>query len=339
MARVRIKDVAEAAGVSVSTVSLVLNDAPGARIGTDTRERVRRAADQLQYRPSSLARSLRMQRSGTLGLVSDEIASTPHAGQIIAGAHEAASNLGLTLILVDTGVERVNETREIESLLQRHVDGILYAAMYHREVEVPRLITDLPVVLVDAASVDGGYPSVVPDEEAGGYAAARELLDAGHRRIGFLTNVDDIPATRGRLAGFRRAHDELGVPVDDRLVVAAVSETLPGYVAARELLEQRRPTALFCFNDRMAMGAYRAATELGLRIPDDLSIIGYDDQQLISAGLFPALTTVALPHFQMGVRGVQMLVERIEQPDGPPGVEVLGCPLVRRDSVSPPEPR
>ncbi len=340
MPKARIKDVAQAAGVSVSTVSLVLNDVPGARITEATRKRVQEAAAELSYVPSTLARGLRLQRTGTIGVVSDEIASTPHSGRIIAGAHEAASRLGLTLLLVDTGPDRADEVREIESLLRRQVDGILYAAMYHRELSVPVALRGVPTVLVDASTAAEGYSWVVPDEEAGGHAAAEVLLDAGHRHIGFINNRDDIPASRGRLAGFRRAHHERGVPLDDALIATtADSETARGYEAARQLLEGRgdaSPTALFCFNDRVAMGAYRAAAELGLRIPEDLSVVGFDDQQLISEGLHPQLTTVALPHFEMGARAVQLLVDQVADPAVSRSHEHLACPVVHRSSVAPP---
>lgn len=334
--RIRIKDVAEEARVSVSTVSLVLNDVPGARITDSTRIRVQEAARRLQYVPSSLARGLRMQRSGTLGLVGDRIATTPYAGQIIVGAHAAAAELDLTLLLVDTGKDRRNEAREIESLLRRQVDGILYASMYHREIVLPDSLAGIPTVVVDASTTDQSRSSVVPDEEDGAYAAASELLGAGHRRIGFLNNVDDIPATRLRLAGFQRAHHERGLEVDERLVAASVSETVPGYEIAVDMLRREAPTALFCFNDRMAMGAYRAAAELGLKVPADLSIVGFDDQRLISEGLFPQLTTMALPHHEMGAYAVRLLVHELDEPDSPRQRVSLRCPLVRRDSVAPP---
>lgn len=337
--KARIKDVAQAAGVSVSTVSLVLNEVPGARITEATRQRVQEAAARLSYTPSTLARGLRLQRTGTIGLVSDEIASTPHAGRIIAGAHDAAARLGLTLLLVDTGVDRVDEAREIASLLRREVDGVLYAAMYHRELEVPEALHDVSTVLIDASTAAEGYSWVVPDEEAGGHSAAMELLGVGHRRIGFLNSADDIPASRGRLAGFRRAHDELGVPVEPALVVTAASGTVAGYDASLRLLSSQAPTALFCFNDRMAMGAYRAASELGLRVPEDVSIVGFDDQRLISEGVHPQLTTVALPHFEMGARGVRLLVDQVADPTVARQHELLPCPLVRRGSVAPPRAR
>jgi LacI family transcriptional regulator len=271
-----------------------------------------------------------------LALISDEIATTPYAGRMILGAQEAASKAGWLLMLVNTGSDPEFEAAEIQALRQRQVDGFLYATMYHREVVVPEAIADVPTVLLDARSNDASVPSVVPDEVGGGHTATEELIRHGHTRIGFLNNVDDIPATRGRLAGYRAALDAAGLPFDQRLVVEGRSDTEGGLQAARELLSAtNRPTALFCFNDRMAMGAYHAAAELGLRIPDDLSVVGFDNQELIAEGLRPVLTTVALPHYEMGAWAVETLIAKIEGHDlDGPQQTVLACPLVPRNSVA-----
>jgi LacI family transcriptional regulator len=334
-----IRDVAAAAGVSVTTVSHVLNNKSGTRVSPETRERVESAARRLGYAANGLARGLRLQRSQTLGLLSDVIATTPHAGRIILGAQETASARGWVLMLLTTGGDPEVERREIQALAQHRVDGVLYATMYHRVVRVPDELAPMPVVLLDATSVDPVWPSVVPDERGGGEVAVRELLAHGHRRIGLVTNVDDIPATRGRLLGYQAALREAGVPFRPELVRAEVSDTHGGYRASRELLRlPDRPTALFCFNDRMAMGAYRAAAELDLRIPTDLSVIGFDNQELIAEGLYPGLSTVALPHYEMGAWAVETMVDLLDQPKGSrrrtARQVAMPCPLVRRDSVA-----
>jgi LacI family transcriptional regulator len=336
--RVLIRDVATKAGVSVTTVSHVLNDVPGKRIAEDTREKVRAAAAELGYAPNGLARSLRLQRSQTLALVSDHIATTPFAGRIILGAQEAASKHGWLLMLVNTGGDPDWEASEIAALKQRRVDGFLYATMYHRDVVVPESLVDVPTVLLDAKTDDPSVSWVVPDEVLGGRTATEVLLAQGHRRIGFLNNVDDIPATRGRLEGYLAALANAGVPVRDDWIRAAESDTQGGLTAARTVLaSEDRPTALFCFNDRMAMGAYHAAAELGLRIPEDLSVVGFDNQEFIAEGVRPGLTTVALPHYEMGAWAVQNLIRVIDQPQkGGPEQVRLPCPLIERGSVSRP---
>jgi LacI family transcriptional regulator len=211
--------------------------------------------------------------------------------------------------------------------------------MYHRYVELPERLRGTPVVLLDARSDDAALPSVVPDELEGGRLAVEELISFGHRRIGFALNRDDIPATSGRLAGYKQALKAAGIRFDRSLVVQDESEAAGGYRAVTKLLSCKpRPTAVFCFNDRMAMGAYRAAAEAGLRIPDELSIIGFDNQEIIAEGLYPALTTVALPHYEMGAWAVETLMKVIEGDDAPTGPfpTLMPCPVVRRDSVSSP---
>jgi len=335
--RISIKDVAQRAGVSVTTVSHVLNEVPGKRIHQDTRARVQAAASELGYRASGLARSLRLQRTQLLAFVSDEIATTPYAGQLILGAQEAASKRGWLLMLVNTAGDPATEDAEIQALQQRQVDGFLYATMYHREVDVPSPLHDVPTALVDARTDDPRFPSVVPDEVEGGRTATQVLLDHGHRRSGFVNNVDDIPATRGRLEGYRSALADAGITPDDALVVHGESNTAGGLEAARLLLDREpRPTAIFAFNDRMAMGVYHAAAERGLRIPVDLSVVGFDNQELIADGLRPGLTTVALPHYEMGAWAVEALIARIENPDSEAEQVRLRCPLVPRSSVAPP---
>jgi LacI family transcriptional regulator len=340
---ISIRDVASAAGVSVTTVSHVLNNTTGARVSEETRERVATVAARLGYAPNKLAQGLRLQRTQILALLSDQIATTPHAGRIILGAQEAASSRGWVVLLLNSGGDPELEDREINALLQHQVDGALYATMYHRQVTVPDRLTGIPVVLLDASCTDPRYPSVVPDEVGGGRSAVEELVAAGHRRIGFATNIDDIPATHGRLVGYRQALADAGIPFTPDLVVVEESDTPGGYRAALQLLRRPdRPTGLFCFNDRMAMGAYWAAHELGLRIPQDVSVVGFDNQELIADGLFPGLTTVALPHYEMGAWAVNTMIDMLDEAQPArrrrrrPSQTTMECPIVRRDSVAAP---
>jgi len=341
-----IRDVALAAGVSVTTVSHTLNRVSTARVKEETRQRVEAAAARLGYAPNGLARGLRRQRSQTLALLSDRIVTTPYAGQIILGAQEKAAELGWVLMLYSTGEDPDVELREIRTLLGHQVDGVLYGTMYHRKVTVPEALSTTPVVLVDCFSNDPNLPSVVPDEYSAARDAVKELLDHGHRDIGFITNVDDVPATQGRLRGYRFALRQAGVSFQRDLVVADVSETPGGYRTALQLLARRdRPTAIFAYNDRMAMGAYRAAHELGLDIPRDLSVVSIDNQEILAEGLYPGLTTMALPHYEMGAWAVQHLIGRLKNADPDADAQavehrVLPCPIVRRHSIAaPPSPR
>jgi len=334
--RVTIKQVAAEAGVSITTVSHVLNDVPGVRANPATRQRVRETAARLGYVPNRLAQSLRTQRSNTIGLIGDEIATTPFAGKLILGAQEVALSRDAVVLVVSTGYERDVENREIEELLRRQVDGILYASMFHRKVDLPPQLASVPTVLVNAQCTTPGVPWVVPDEVAGGRDAAEVLLAAGHRHVGFINNIDDIPASAGRLEGFRTRLAEAGV-VDDLAVVTAESDPIGGYEAAKDLLTRTsRPTGVFCFNDRIAMGAYRAAAELGLRIPEDVSVVGFDNQEYVADGIFPGLTTVELPHFDMGVWAAEQLFNQIDGVRGDAPSEQLRGPVIHRQSVARP---
>lgn len=343
MKSVGIRDVAELAGVSVTTVSHVLNDTPHMRVSEQTRARVRQAAKTLGYGPNRAAQALRTNRSGLIGLLSEEIATTPHAGRIILGAQNTARAHDLTLVIINTESEPSGGSHkdDVQVLIDRQVEAVLYATMYHREVSLPPNLEGVPVVLIDSTDRAGIVPSVVPDEVGGAIAAVTHLVEAGHRRIGFLNNDDDVPATHERLVGFKQALREHEIPIDENMIVQAPSETLPGYALAREILARPdRPTALFCYNDRMAMGAYRAAAELGLDIPSDLSIVGFDNQELIAANLFPGLTTVALPHYEMGAWAVEALVRLLRDEAGhellADSPTRLDCPLVIRSSVTTP---
>ncbi|HCT76621.1 MAG TPA: LacI family transcriptional regulator [Micromonosporaceae bacterium] len=344
MRRPRIRDVADRAGVSVSTVSVVLNEVQSARVAPETRDRVRKAAQELGYASNAIARSLRTQLSMTIGLVSDEIATTPFAGRMIQGAQDAAWRSGYLLLLVNTGGDESLERHAIEALRQRQVDGVIYATMYHRHVTVPEQLNGGWVVFLDAIPMGSDQPCVVPDERGGAFAAVTELTRHGHRRIGFITDELAVPAAVGRLNGYRRALYESGAQFDPNLVCATRSDTTGGHQAAARLLSlPEPPTALFCFNDRMAMGAYRAAAERNLRIPQDISIVGFDDQDLIAPELAPTLTTVALPHYAMGQWAARRLVNAIAEAKSPLAdtavreqIHTMPCPLVRRNSVGPP---
>ena len=344
--KVGIRDVAAAAGVSVTTVSHVLNDTPHTRTSDETKSRVREAASRLGYQPNRLARGLRTQASGMVGLLTEEIATTPHAGRIILGAQEEASRHNLTLAIINSTLRHDAdiEPSEVQAFLDRQVDGIIYATVYHDEVVPPDQMHAVASVLIGARDRGGAVPSVMPDERAGAASVIDLLVRLGHRRIAFAATSVDVPATRGRLRGYRDGMAAAGLD-PDAFVVEAVSEAAGGYDATMALLDHGRsptdrPTAVFCYNDRMAMGAYRAAAELGLSVPRDVSVVGFDDQDPIAASLYPPLTKVALPHYEMGVWAVETLTSLIEGHDefrllGAHPV-LLACPIVERASVAPP---
>jgi LacI family transcriptional regulator len=338
MAKASIRDVAAAAGVSVSTVSNALSEAHQSRVKPETRQLVREVAARLGYAPNRLASGLRNQRSHLLGFVSDKIASTPFAGETILGAQDAAYERGWLVMVVDSGGNRVLEERQASTLLQHQVDGIVYAKMYHQRVHVPDEIRGVSVVLLNAEDIDEKFSSVAPNEIAAARTAIKELTEAGHRRIGFINTPDDDPAPIGRLQGYREELAAAGIEFDPELV-ALEPDGAHGRIGAQKLLDMAdRPTAIFCYYDHQAFGVYEAAARHGLSIPTDLSVVSIDNFEVIADGLGPGLTSVALPHYEMGRWAVKRLLDEIENPDeaGPPTPTLFDCPIVRRGSVASP---
>ncbi len=328
-------DVARLAGVSRTTVSFVVNNRPDAAIPQETQDRVWAAVKELGWRPNAMARSLSSQRSHTIGFLTDEIATSPFAGQIIQGAQDAAWTQEKLLIVVNTNGDPAIKAAAVEMMLERQVEGILYAVMYHRAVTLPASVHEVPTVVVNGYSADRSFASVVPDEVQGGCTATDVLLSRGHRRIGFINNVDPIPATHGRREGYTQTLATYGVPFDAALVRAGKSSPAEGYRCAMELMQlPDRPTALFCFSDLMAMGAYDALRKLGLAIPDDVAVIGFDNHELIAAHLYPPLSTMALPFYAMGQWATDYLLTLLEDDASrAPIQKMLPCPYIARVSV------
>jgi LacI family transcriptional regulator len=327
-----IEDIARLAEVGRGTVSRVLNNHPS--VSDETRARVLAVIDQFQYSPSFSARQMRTASSNLVGFVTDEVITTPYAVDLIRGAEEALRAVGKMLLVVCAGYNAEATQSSIEMLQERRVEGIVYAAMFHRSVELPFQAARIPVVLANCFVEDASLPSVVPDEFSGGYNATRELLEKGHRRIGFINlGPPAIAASTGRLKGYQRALEEWGIPYDDALVV--YTNQLPDHNAqlTRALLAlPDPPTAIFCGNDRIAMGCYAGIMSMRLRIPDDVAVIGFDNQRVIAEGLFPALTSVQLPHYEMGRWAVEYLLSADFGAETPVQ-QKIECVLVARQSV------
>jgi LacI family transcriptional regulator len=333
---ITIHEIARRAGVGVGTVSRVLNDSPN--VSDATRAQVRQVMAEANYRPKSAAKTLRTRRSSAIAFITDEIASTPFAVDTIRGAQDVAWQHDKILLLVNTNNNQQLLAAAIESMLDRQVEGLIFATWFHRPAELPASIWQLPTVLIDCYVEDRSLPSVVPDEQQGGYAATEVLLRQGHRRIGFINTYHNQPGRYGRQAGYEHALAAAGVPFDPQLVTYQGGLAEGGYTGVEVLMQvDRRPTAIFCYNDRAAMGAYDALREMGLRVPHDVAIVGFDNQEIIAANLRPGLTTLQLPHYEMGAWAVNYLINEAisssaaELAPSPPQVK-LACPLVLRES-------
>jgi LacI family transcriptional regulator len=333
--RPSMQDVADLAGVSKTTVSFVINQVPGSNIPPETQERVWKAVGKLDYRPNIMARSLRRQRSQTIGFIGDRVATTPFAGLMVQGAQNAAWEHEKILLLVNTEDDPEIEKAALNMMLDRQVEGIIYASWYHREVKPLEASLGLPVVLCDCYDEKRSLPSVVPDEVRGSREATKFLLQKGHRRIGFINSSAPIPAASSRLQGYKEALAAFGVPYDETLVCAKVGVSGGGYQGTFELMQlPDPPSALFCFNDRVAMGAYDALRKLNLSIPEDVAVMGFDNQKTIAAELYPPLSTMELPHYEMGVWAVHNLIDQMDRPGNEEPVQhMIACPLIERESA------
>ncbi len=327
---VTLHDVAQAAGVSVATASFVANGKRNVRIGDATRERVQRVIDELGYRPNALAKNLVAGRSKFIGLVADAIATTPFAGQIIHGAQDEAWKQGFVLLVANTEGNEEAEREAIRMMFEHRVRGVLYSTWFHRAAEVPPALREADFVMVNCFSPLLDAPAVVPDEVQGGRAATEILLRAGHRRIAFINATTPAPAQEGRLRGYRDALEAADITFDPDLVHYAFPDQEGGYAAAEEVL-RHDATAVFCYNDRMAMGLYDHLWRRGVSIPEDMAVVGFDNQEVIAAHLRPPLSTVGLPHYELGAAGVRMLLG-VDPAESGETVR-LACPVVERDSV------
>ena len=331
-----IKTVAERAGVSLKSVSRVLT-APDT-VSEKTRARVLAAVEDLNFVPDRRAQAMRSGRSGVVGLLTDVVASTPCSMDIVKGVEEALAARHMSLLIGNMENRSESSNSILRSFRAGRVEGVIYAASFHREVSGFEPL-HLPSVMVNCFNRGGSLPTVIPDEESGGHSVGAHLIALGHRRIAYLTLSPKIEATRLRLTGLVRALREAGLTVPDDLAVPGQSGTgafvqEEAFVAAKALLSRPdRPTALFCGNDEMAMQVYNAAGQLGLAIPDDLSVVGFDDHRLFSEGLRPGLTTIALPYVQMGKLAVEVL---LGNPLGSGSLQVsrVDCPLVLRHSTT-----
>lgn len=331
---VTMADVARRAGVSRTTVSFVLSDRPSANIPEDTRARVLDAVAALGYRPNAGARALAAQRTRMIGLITD-VVTTPFGAGIIRGAQDRARLQGQSLLIATINGDPALDEQAVETMLEHRVEGLVCATGEHRSFDPPASLAGVPTVLVHCFDNQGRLPAIVPDEVAGGYVATRRLIDAGHRRIGFVNLDPQTVAAVGRLEGYERALREVGIEPDPALVRNGHATADGGYVEAAALLDSSDPpTGIFCGTDRMAMGAYDAIKDRGLAIPDDVAVVGFDDQEVIASYLRPGLTTVALPFEEMGARAVELLGDpEAEQPTAAAATVTVDCPLVERSSV------
>jgi len=327
-----IRDVAERAGVSVTTVSHVINDTRF--VSEELRGRVLRAIEELNYQPSGVARSLRRKRTHTIGMIIPDN-TNPFFAEVARGIEDASFELGYNVILCNSDGDLEKEMDYLGLLIEKRVDGLVFVSAGSNQATIEMLSTqEVPVVIVDRDISELAMDSVLTDNRRGGYQATHYLLTLGHRRIACITGPSQLTPSAERVTGYRNALEEAGVAVDDLLILAGDFQSQSGHEAMRSLLTlSSPPTAVFVCNDLMAIGALCAAHEAGLRVPQQLSIVGFDDIALASFTT-PRLTTVAQPKYEMGLLAAEMLAERIKHKDLSPRRRFLDVELIIRDSCA-----
>jgi LacI family transcriptional regulator len=336
-ARVTLREVAELAGVNPATVSRVLNDHTRHLVKRETATRVATAARQLGYEPNRLARSLRMRRSYSIGVVIPDL-TNPFFPPMVRGIEDALAPAGYTALLTNTDGEYVRERRMFEALRGRQVDGfIMTTAATSDSLVADAMAAGVPLVLVNRTfNRDDGF-AVLSDDRPGMQQAVDHLLALGHSAIGHVAGPQQVSTGVLRHRAFVDALAARGLEVDDdAIAVAAAFNEQAGAVAARRLLTARPDcTAVIAANDLIALGVYRAATDLARQCPTKLSVVGFNDMPFADK-FAPPLTTVHVPVYELGRRSAQLLLERIENEAASPRTILLETQLVVRGSTAPP---
>lgn len=327
----KMTDVAKLAKVSPATVSRVLSNSP--YVSEKTRRKVLDAIEQLGYKPNRLASNFRKMTSKTVIVVLPDI-SNPFFAQIVKGFKDVARERGYHVLLGDTGNDLNVEREFIELVKEKFVDGVLLATARIPKEEIAKVSEEMPVVLA-CEYIDGfDIPTVAIDNIGAARAATQHLISLGHRKIAHITGPLSVVLGRDRLKGYQQALLVNEIPVNEDFIQEGDFSVRAGYDLTRKLLAmENRPTAVFAANDEMAIGAVKAAKEFGLRVPDDLSVVGFDDIPL-STLVEPALTTIHQPKYDIGTHSMNMLLDMVEGRENARKQVVLQHELVTRESTS-----
>lgn len=327
-----MKDVARLAGVSTSTVSHVINN--NRFVSDAVREKVTTAISQLNYAPSALARSLKLNQTRTIGMLLTA-SSNPFYSEVVRGVERSCYERGYSLVLCNTDGDENRMNRSLETLLQKRVDGLLIMCTESHipSVEILTRYPSIPSVMMDWSPFEGGGDIIQDNSLLGGEMATRHLISRGYTRIACIAGPQDKTPARLRLEGFHQAMEQAGLAVPPGYIVAGDLEFEGGYNAMNQLLALNPlPQAVFTSNDAMAVGVYHALYQAGLSVPQDIAVIGYDDIEL-ARYMTPPLTTIHQPKDELGELAIDTLLHRLAEPGGSQQLLVLTPELVERGSV------
>lgn len=336
------RDVAERAGVSLTTVSFVLNGNTQVAIPEETRQRVLRAARELGYRPNRLVRGLVRGRTQTIGLIVPRLDSSFHA-TVVQGIQSVCRMHGYRVLLADSEHCFADERNEVELLLEHRVDGLISFALPDdvavdqlREWVAGLVADGVTMVVVDDHSVSGLVDCIVTDDVLGARLIVEHLIQLGHQRIAHLSAGEGMSSARDRARGYREALAKADMPAMPELIAGSsyfMTDQEIGQCVRHLLSQTPRPTAVFAANDDIATGCIVACRELGVKVPEDLSVAGYGDT---AAGRYLGITTIQQDPYSMGQRAAERLLQRLREPDLPPRLFVLPVQLAIRSSTVPP---
>jgi LacI family transcriptional regulator len=329
-------DVARAAGVSPATVSYVINNGPRP-VAPETREKVLAAIRELGYQPNAVARNLRLQRSSTIGLILPDT-HNPYFAEVARGVEQVAFEQGYTVMLCHSDYNPEREIQYVNVLFAERAAGVIWFPSVNSSEPAQRLSSfGIPLVVLDRFVPGLQCPTVVANNFRGGYMATKHLIELGHESIACISRPNELYHSQERVRGYLTALQDHHLASSKELIVKGGFRLEDGRAATFKLLNFKHPpTAIFAYNDFMAIGALRAASERGLRVPEDLSIVGFDDIPQ-SAFTVPALTTIRQPKLDMGRRGTELLINLIDCKSPPTEAEApLDVELIIRESTASP---
>lgn len=325
-----IKDVAREAGVSIATVSRVLNDVDV--VNEETKKRVVEAINKLGYRPNIVARSLKTQRTKTIGIIIPDI-SIPVYPEIVRGAEDGANIYDYNIMLCNTDLDPEKEKEYLKVLKEKMVDGVLYMSNF-LEQSVIQLIKELqiPTVLVETRDKEKEFPSVTIDNLGASFDAVQYLLKKGNKTVGFIgAHVDALNASALRYLGYKKALEENNIDVDDSIVCFGGVKANDGYEGINKIFNIKKVDAVFCASDEIAMGAINALRDKGIKVPEDVDVMGFGNINAASM-FYPKITTIGQPMYDMGSFGMRMLIKLINKQPAEISNYVLEHELIERDS-------
>lgn len=327
---ITIYDIAKKADVSISTVSRVFNNSPS--VSKKTRKKVQKIIDEMNYVPNAIARSLVSQSSKTVGLIVSDV-TNPFFTDTIDGIENVLSKEGFTVFLCDTRYSPHRESNYISQMIEKRVDGIIIFSAYASDIDlITKTRNELPLVSVQSTFKE--VDCVNTTDEEGSFEAVDYLIKLGHKNIAFLVYEYDNSTIANRMKGYLRAHKKNDIPINKDYIIRSKFGQNAGYYMAEELLNKfPEVTAIFAYNDTIAIGAYMAINQRGIKIPDEISIIGYDDIEMASI-ISPKLTTVSQPFYEMGKNAAELLLKRIkEDTKAVPQTILLPTRLIIRESA------